>query len=576
MATLTYRLRLHYQVHAVIRACASSSDGKAPGIYAPTIEGQEKALRRAYELSGIDPATITMVEGHGTGTPVGDAIELTALKNVLGEGAARDSNPQRERVAVGSIKSQIGHLKAVAGCAGMIKVVLALKHKTIPRSINVKEPPKLKDGSNIQDTALFINTRMRPWFTPPGVPRRAGVSSFGFGGANYHCVLEEYEPEQTQPYRVHELPQVLLFSAPSSAALASKCEAALAELTGAMAIADAKGVVGFGCESAFSKERKVVAEVFARVTSENALKRDTPAAHPRVGFVCMDPDQAVTVLGAVAARLRSHGSDAKWTLPKHGAHFRAAGIETRGKVAALFSGQGSQYTHMFDDAAMNWPQVRAAVTAMDAQSVVARPKGTPLVSEVLYPRAAYESESDPKYDERLQNTLHAQPATVAVSVGAFDIMKSAGLHADFAAGHSLGEIAALHAAGALDRDSAFNLVCHRATAMANAATAPKDEAMAAVIGPGACDISPSGSDVWLANLNEPAQAVISGTSAAVAAESSKLASRGFRVVPLKARASLRQCTPPSLAPSQRPALSQPEPCNPCTVPYAPCPHRRGR
>ena len=170
---------------------------------------------------------------------------------------------------------------------------------------------------------------------------------------------------------------------------------------------------------------------------------------------------------------------------------------------------------------------------MDAQSVIARPKGTPLVSEVLYPRAAYESEADPKHDERLQNTLHAQPATVAVSVGAFDIMKSAGLQADFAAGHSLGEIAALHAAGALDRESAFNLVCHRAIAMANAATAPKDEAMAAVIGPGACDISPSGSDVWLANLNEPAQAVISGTSAAVAAESSKLAARGFRVVPLK-------------------------------------------
>ena len=180
----------------------------------------------------------------------------------------------------------------------------------------------------------------------------------------------------------------------------------------------------------------MVAEVFARLTSENALKRDTPAAHPRVGFVCMDPEQAVSVLGAVAARLRSHGSDAKWTLPKHGAHFRTAGIETRGKVAALFSGQGSQYTHMFDDAAMNWPQVRAAVAAMDAQSVEARPQGTPLVSEVLYPRAAYESESDPKYDERLQNTLHAQPATVAVSVGAFDIMKSAGLHADFAAGHS--------------------------------------------------------------------------------------------------------------------------------------------
>ena len=96
---------------------------------------------------------------------------------------------------------------------------------------------------------------MRPWFTPPGVPRRAGVSSFGFGGANYHCVLEEFEPEQTEAYRVHELPQVLLFSAPSTSALAAKCEKALAELTEAIAAADAKGVVEFGGESAFSKER---------------------------------------------------------------------------------------------------------------------------------------------------------------------------------------------------------------------------------------------------------------------------------------------------------------------------------
>lgn len=110
------------KVHAVIRSCSSSSDGKAPGIYAPTIEGQELAIRRAYQRAGVDPATVTMVEGHGTGTPVGDAIELTALKNVLGEGPARESDPRRERVAVGSIKSNIGHLKAVAGAAGMLKV----------------------------------------------------------------------------------------------------------------------------------------------------------------------------------------------------------------------------------------------------------------------------------------------------------------------------------------------------------------------------------------------------------------------------------------------------------------------
>ena len=146
---------------------------------------------------------------------------MIALPNTIAQGKAKESNPQRERVAVGSIKSNIGHLKAVAGCAGMLKVILALKHKTIPASINVKEPPKLKDSTAIQarpmhlsrisnasptylsrtthapptdtqDSALFINTHMRPWFAPPGLPRRAGVSSFGFGGANYHCVLDRH------------------------------------------------------------------------------------------------------------------------------------------------------------------------------------------------------------------------------------------------------------------------------------------------------------------------------------------------------------------------------------------------
>ena len=194
------------------------------------------AIRRAYEHAGVDPTTVTLVEGHGTGTPVGDAIELTALKNVLGEGKAREGEgAKRERVAVGSIKSNIGHLKAVAGAAGMIKVILALKHKILPATINVKEPPKLRDGTEIQDSAIYINTRSRPWFTKPGLPRRAGVSSFGFGGSNYHCVIEEYESEHTTPYRVHDMPEPFFFAAPSKAELLDKCTKAHAELSGAVA-----------------------------------------------------------------------------------------------------------------------------------------------------------------------------------------------------------------------------------------------------------------------------------------------------------------------------------------------------
>ena len=204
---LSTALRDGDDVHAVIRGVASSSDGKAPGIYAPTISGQELCIRRAYEKAGVDPATVDLVEGHGTGTPVGDKIELTALNNVF---SSVGSGKRVEKVAVGSIKSQIGHLKAVAGCAGLVKVILALKHKVLPKTINVKTPPNLVDGKRVQESALYINTKMRPWFTAPGNTRRAGVSSFGFGGANYHCVLEEFQSEYTdakKPYRMHAVDQ---------------------------------------------------------------------------------------------------------------------------------------------------------------------------------------------------------------------------------------------------------------------------------------------------------------------------------------------------------------------------------
>jgi len=172
-------------IHAVVGGCASSSDGKASGIYAPTISGQEKAIRRALEKAGRIPEDISMVEGHGTGTPVGDSVELTALRNVF-------QDCKNQSVAVGSVKSNIGHLKAAAGFAGMLKAVLSLKHKVIPPTINVENPCILRDKTKLQDSSLYLNTKMRPWFTKNGKKRVAGVSSFGFGGANYHCVLEEY------------------------------------------------------------------------------------------------------------------------------------------------------------------------------------------------------------------------------------------------------------------------------------------------------------------------------------------------------------------------------------------------
>ena len=387
------------RIHAVIRACASSSDGKAPGIYAPTISGQEQAIRRAYEKAGVDPASVTLVEGHGTGTPVGDAVELTALKNVLGEGAARESDPRRQRVAVGSIKSNIGHLKSVAGCAGLIKVVLALKHKVLPQTINVELPPKLRDGTTIQESALYINTARRPWFTRPGMPRRAGVSSFGFGGANYHCVVEEYEHEHgvsqrgseasPVPYRVHQLPVPVIISAPNEAGLGRVVQQELKELQRHLEFAPPKSTGHAQLElelqpdnskkqysagtaltqksTTFDKRQAARALVLFkhRFALKGAGEGRTPTAHARVGFQADSLQQTCDALAAITAQLRKGSRAGSWSLPKHRVYFRPQGMAPNAKVAALFTGQGAQYLHMFSDVAQNWPEMRRRIVEMD-------------------------------------------------------------------------------------------------------------------------------------------------------------------------------------------------------------------
>ena len=263
------------KIHAVIRSCASSSDGKAPGIYAPTIAGQEIAIRRAYAVAGICPSTVTMVEGHGTGTPVGDAIELTALKNVVGEGPARESEWGRSAARRRRL-GQVEHRPPQVGgrCAGMMKVILALKHKTLPASINVKEPPKMKDGATIQETAIFINTKMRPWFTPPGhaAPRRRLVVRL------WRRQLPLRRSRSTRrstrsPYRVNAMPSPILMSAPSASALAAACDAARAELKPKVEAATALGALRNGGHegvSPFAAEHRAVADAFAAFTGANA------------------------------------------------------------------------------------------------------------------------------------------------------------------------------------------------------------------------------------------------------------------------------------------------------------------
>jgi acyl transferase domain-containing protein len=173
------------RIYAVIRGVGTASDGRAKGLLAPRLEGQELAIRRAYEADGVDPQTVEYVEAHGTGIPLGDVTEISALTRVFG---ARQGS--RATCGVGTIKSMIGHCRSAAGIAGIMKAALALHQKVLPPTLNCDEPnPDL----HLERTPFYINTETRPWIRPRGgTPRRAGVSAMGFGGIDAHCILEEH------------------------------------------------------------------------------------------------------------------------------------------------------------------------------------------------------------------------------------------------------------------------------------------------------------------------------------------------------------------------------------------------
>src|SRR5215212_5072655 len=179
------------RIYAVLKAIGSSSDGKGNAVYTPTAAGQVRCLKNAYDLAGVSPATIELVEAHCTGTKVGDTVEATALAQVF-----REAQPDGTWCALGSVKSMVGHTKAAAGAAGLIKAALALYNKVLPPTLKVKKPVEpLQPGKS----PLYVNTEKRPWLPHPDHPRRAGLSAFGFGGSNFHAILEEHDPIKAAP-----------------------------------------------------------------------------------------------------------------------------------------------------------------------------------------------------------------------------------------------------------------------------------------------------------------------------------------------------------------------------------------
>jgi len=174
------------KIYAVLRGMGGSSDGRGKGITAPNPIGQKFAIERAWQNAGLSPATVTLIEGHGTSTSVGDVVEVQSMIDVLSS-----SNLPPDSVALGSVKSNIGHLKGAAGAAGLLKAALALRDKVLPPSVHCEHRNPNIDFAH---SPLYVNTELKPWTMPPDGVRRAGLSAFGFGGTNFHAVLEEYIP----------------------------------------------------------------------------------------------------------------------------------------------------------------------------------------------------------------------------------------------------------------------------------------------------------------------------------------------------------------------------------------------
>ena len=492
------------RIYSVIKGVGSSSDGKFKSIYAPRPEGQAKALKRAYDDAGFAPHTLGLLEAHGTGTAAGDVAEFGGLNSVFSE-----NNEEKQHIALGSVKSQIGHTKSTAGTAGLIKAALALHHKVLPPTINVSAPnPKL----DIENSPFYLNTQTRPWMQRvDGTPRRAGISSFGFGGTNFHVVLEEYTPEHARgdKYRQRQVPQTLLFSAESRQAL----------------INELKQVSTQAAEAAFKLEA---------LAEQHAL-REVDAKHARIGLVVTDQADLQAQLTQAVSMLESQ-TKTHWQMP-NGTSYRESALIAEngtGKVAALFAGQGSQYLNMGRELACHYPEMRQQLAQAD--QVFGQHKKTAL-SQILFPIPTFTPEATKAQEAVLTNTANAQSAIGTVSMGQFDIMTQAGFKADMVAGHSFGELSALCASGVISQDDYYQLAFARGDAMAATPEQGDSGTMFAVIldadklpAVESC-ISPF-EGVSIANYNAPTQLVIAGPTATVQQAAQALTEQGFKAIAL--------------------------------------------
>ncbi|MDB5815272.1 MAG: beta-ketoacyl synthase [Rhodocyclales bacterium] len=461
------------RVLAVIRGSAVNQDGFSNGLTAPNGLAQQRVIRSALARAGVDAQRIGYVETHGTGTSLGDPIEVRALRDVFDADGGQPC-------WLGALKTQIGHLEAAAGVAGLIKSVLSIKNNVIPANRNFGT---LNPQIDLQDSRLAVTSAAVPWQAAQ-LPRCVGISSFGFGGTNSHIVIEEYVAPLSQARGAADGgPPLFMFSARDQQAL-----------------------------------RTLAADYAQRIDGLDAVAVRHVAATVNTGRASLS-DRAAIVAESASALSCGLRAIAAGEAQANGCRIKQAVASNKPRTAFLYTGQGAQYVGMGRGLYETAPVFRASLDRCAAHL------GAALGDKLTHILFAEDSTA-------LTDTRNAQPALVALQIALTDLWAHWGVKPQWVCGHSVGEYAAAYAAGIMDAETALDLVVARASAMSEA---PGQGAMASV----ACDENMAQTllgavldTVEIAGYNSPGQIVLSGEVQALDAVLAKLEFFGIAVTRL--------------------------------------------
>ncbi|WP_449418332.1 alpha/beta fold hydrolase [Phormidium nigroviride] len=454
------------EIHAVIKGSAINNDGAFKDSYpAPSVKGQAEMVKQALNRSKVNAESISYIEAHGTGTATGDPIEIEGLR----QGFSMHTQ-KKGFCAIGSVKTNIGHLDVAAGVSGLIKTALMLKHKLLVPTINFEEPNPQIDFAN---SPFYVNTKQQPWTTENGIPRRAGVSAFGIGGTNAHVILEE-PPEVAPVPSETERPLHLL-------CLSAKTEKALNELV--------------------AKYETHLEGAPNQPLADICFTANAGRSHHnyRIGIVADSAQDLREQLADFSA-----GEDFSEVITK-------CSNTNPPKIAFLFTGQGSQYIGMGRELFNTQPTFRQTLDRCDR---LLQPYLEVPLLEVLYPEKGVYSP--------LNETAYTQPALFAFEYALAQLWLSWGIKPDAVIGHSLGEYVAACIAGVFSLEDAIKLVAERGRLMQ---ALPPNGEMVAILANAElvkAAIAPYQLNVVISAINSPQETVISGTSEAISAVLSDL------------------------------------------------------